>query len=317
MSSLSALMGTSGSSAPIENYAVADYLTSRQVVDDLQAAINVKALYSRPSIDRWARFDPSNPTEKFVDYWQSMASAQFDMITGIAVAHVRAFTPDDAQLIAKTMMSLAEKLVNDMAMRSRLDSVRFAERDVKRAQERLNQVRTQISAYRDKESVIDPTSNVVASNTTLAQTLRTTLMQYQTELSALRRQALREDAPAVLALQSRIYAANQQLAVVEAQVATAKEGGRPLSRVVSQYETLQLESQVAQTILTTAIQSLEQARVNASIQHLYVTPFVRPARPESSTYPERVKSIAMVGLVCFFLWTIGLLVTRSILDHLA
>jgi capsular polysaccharide transport system permease protein len=142
-------------------------------------------------------------------------------------------------------------------------------------------------------------------------------MQYQTELSALRRQALRADAPAVLALQSRIYAANQQLAVVEAQVATAKEGSRSLSRVVSQYETLQLESQVAQTILTTAIQSLEQARVNASIQHLYVTPFVRPARPESSTYPERVKSIATVGLVCFFLWTIGLLVTRSILDHLA
>jgi capsule polysaccharide export protein KpsE/RkpR len=53
------------------------------------------------------------------------------------------------------------------------------------------------------------------------------------------------------------------------------------------------------------------------VQHLYVTPFVRPARPESSAYPNRVQSIVTIGLACFFFWTIGLLVTRSIREHLA
>jgi capsular polysaccharide transport system permease protein len=295
---------------------VVDYLISRQVIDELQERIKVKELYSRPSIDRWARFDPSQPMEKFVEYWRNMVTANYDMITGIAVARVRAFTPDDAYLIATTMVSLAEKLVNEIAMRSRLDAVRFSEQEVKRAQERLSQIRTQISEYRDKEAVIDPTSNVVASNTTLARTLRSVLMQYQTELAALRRQNLRPDAPTIVTLQSRIFAAKQQLAEVEAQVATAKEGNRPLSHVVGQYEKLELERQVAQTILTSAIQSLEQARVNASIQHLYVTPFVRPARPESATYPNRFVAVLTIGLVCFFIWTIGLLIFRSIREHL-
>jgi capsular polysaccharide transport system permease protein len=301
----------------VENYMVVDYLTSRQVVDELQKRIKVKELYSRPSVDRWARFDPSQPMERFVEYWQKMVTAQYDMITGIAVARVRAFTPDDAYLIATNMVSLAEKLVNEIAMRSRLDAVRFSEQEVKRAQDRLNEIRAQVGEYRDKEAVIDPTSNVVASNTTLAQTLRATLMQYQTELAALRRQNLRSDAPTIVALQSRIFAARQQLAEVEAQVATAKEGNRPLSHVVGQYEKLELERQVAQNILTSAIQTLEQARVNASVQHLYVTPFVRPARPESASYPNRVVAILTVGLACFFVWTIGLLIVRSIREHLA
>jgi capsular polysaccharide transport system permease protein len=315
--SLSTMLGTAASSTMVENYMVADYLSSRQVVEQLQDRIKVKELYSRPAVDRWSRFDPSQPMEKFVQYWQTMVSAQYDMITGIAVARVRAFTPDDAYLIATTMVTLAENLVNEIAMRSRLDAVRFSEREVRRAQDRLTEIRTKLGEYRDKEAVIDPTSNVVASNTTLAQTLRATLMQYQTELAALLRQKLRYDAPTVVALQSRIFAAKQQLAQVEAQVATAREGNRPLSHIVGQYEKLDLERQVAQNILTSAIQTLEQARVNASIQHLYVTPFVRPARPESATYPNRFVAILTIALACFFIWTICLLVIRSIREHLA
>jgi capsular polysaccharide transport system permease protein len=318
-SGMASLVGAAASSSFAENFMVTDYLTSRQIVDELQTKINVKTLYSRPFIDWWSLFDPTWQTEKFVRYWKNMVSANYDQITGVAVAEVRAFTPDDAFLIATTMVSLAEKLVNDVAMRPRRDAVGYAENEVKRAEDRLKNIRAQMTDYRDKESVIDPNSNVVASNTTLAQTLRSTLVQYETELASLTRQNLRGDAPSVLALKSRIYAAKQQLAQVEAQVAHAQGGGgsRSLSRVVGQYEQLDLERQTAQTLLTSAIQSLEQARLNAMVQPLYITPFVRPARPESPIYPNRFVAILTVGFACFFLWTIGLLVIRSIREHLA
>jgi capsular polysaccharide transport system permease protein len=312
-----ALVGATASSAVVENYMVTDYLTSRQIVDELQARVGVKALYARPFIDWWSRFDGSKPMEKFVSYWQKMVRADYDQITGVAVARVRAFTPDDAYLIATTMVSLAEKLVNDVAMRPRRDALRFAEEEVKRSENRLKDIRAQMTEYRDKEAVIEPNSSVVTSNTMLAQNLRATLIQYQTELGALSRQNLRPNAPTILALKSRIYAARQQLAEVESQVANSRGGNRSLSRVVGQYEQLDLDRQTAQTILTGSIQSLEQARANAMVQPLYITPFVRPARPESSTYPNRLMAILTVGLACFFLWTIGLLVVRAIGEHLA
>jgi capsular polysaccharide transport system permease protein len=318
-SGLASLFGSAATTSnSADNFMVTEYLVSRQVVDELQAKIKVRELYSRPSIDWWVRFDPSLPMEKFVSYWQGMVTANYDPITGVAHARVRAFTPDDAYLIATNMVTLAEKLVNEISMRPRLDAVKFAEGEVKRAEDRLKTIRAQISEYRDKESVIEPTSSVVTSNTTLAQSLRATLVQYQTELAALMRQNLRPNAPYIVNLRSRIQAAREQLAAVEAQIANAKDtGGRPLSQVVGHYEQLDLERQFAQTILTSAVQALEQARAAAISQHLYVTPFVRPARPESSTYPSRVVSILTVGLACFFVWTIGLLIVRSIREHLA
>jgi capsular polysaccharide transport system permease protein len=316
-SGLSALLATSAASNSAENYMVIDYLLSRQVVDELQEQIKVRDLYSRPNVDWWARFDPTQPMERFVKYWQHMVSAAYDQVTGVAAVQVRAFTPDDAHLIGVTMASLAERLVNQISQRPRLDAVKFAEQEVKRAEDRLREIRAQITEYRDKEAVIEPGSSVVTSQTTLASTLRATLTQYQTELSALTRQNLRPNAPHIVSLKSRINAVREQLAAVESQIGTSRDGSRPLSKVVGQYEQLDLERQFAQTILTSAVQSLEQARTNAIAQHLYVTPFVRPARPESSTYPNRLVSILTVGFACFFLWTIGLLVARSIGEHLA
>jgi capsular polysaccharide transport system permease protein len=296
---------------------VAEFLTSRQVIDELETRLHIKERYSRPEVDWWARFDASQPMEKFVDYWRHMVTAEFDQLTGTAIARVKAFTPDDAYLIATTMVSLSEELVNKIGSRAREDAVRYAEQEVTRARDHLNVIRTALKKYRDKEGVIDPGSNVVASNNTLAQTLRTTLMQYQTDLATMRQQNLQPDAPTVVALQSRILATQQQLTQVEAQIGTAPRGSQSLSGVVEEFEKLDLDRQVAQTILTDSIQALEQARASAAIKHLYVIPFVRPARPESSTYPKRFVSILTVLLGAFFLWTIGVLVFRSMREHLA
>lgn len=315
---IASLFGMSGgTSSPSDNFMVADYLTSHQIVNELQSKIKVRSLYSRNDIDWWSRFDPSQSMEKFLNYWQTMVTANYDQVTGIATARVRAFSADDAYLIATTMVSQAEKLVNDISMRPRLDAVKYAEEEVNRSEDKIRNIRAQLSQYRNKESVIDPTSNVVTSNTTLAQTLRTTLMQYETELATLTKLKLTSNAPYIINLRTRINAAREQLAAVEAQIATSKNGERPLSAVVGEYEKLTLDLQFAQTILTSAVQALEQARVSAMTQQLYITPYVRPTRPDSSTYPNRTVSILTVALACFFAWTICLLIVRSIREHLA
>jgi capsular polysaccharide transport system permease protein len=309
---------SSSSSNPSENYIVADYLLSRQIIEELQSKIDVISLYSRPDVDWWARFDSSKPMEKFVKYWRDMATANFDQITGFVTADIRAFSPEDAYLVGKTMVSLSEELVNDIGRRSRMDAVRFAEEEVKRAQNRLKGIREQLSVYRNREGVIDPTTNVVASNNSLAQTLRATLMQYQNDLALLKQQNVRENAPPVQMLESRINTARNQLATIESQVGTNQADlNRPLSKVVGEYEQLDLDRQFAQASLTGALQTLDQARSTATAQHLYITPFVRPSLPRSSTYPNRMWAILTVGFVCFILWTIGLLIVRSVRDHLA
>jgi capsular polysaccharide transport system permease protein len=315
--SLSSLLGAGSGAAPLENYIVADYLTSRQAVEELERRIHVRSLYARPQIDWWERFNLSKPMEKFVSYWQNMVTSNYDIVTGIATAQIRAFSPDDALLISSTLVKLSEELVNGIANRSNLDAVRFAEKEVEQAQNRLKKVRGELTQYRNKVGVIDPTSSVVATNSTVQQSLQGNLTALETQVAALLNRHLSPTSPAVVTLQNQIKATKDQLAAVEATVAAGKEraGGASLSSVIAEYEQLELERTFAQALVTSAMQALEQARAMAASQRLYITPYVRPSLPESSTYPRRLLSIFVVGILAFVIWVVGLLTVRSMFER--
>ena len=316
MNNLLSMVGGAASVNSHDNYLVADFLTSREAVEELQKRINVVDLYAKSEADWWSRFNPAQPMERFVLYWQKMVSAQYDQITGIATATVRAFTPQDALLVANTMVTLSEELVNKIANRSQTDSVRFAQREVERAEERLKQIRAKMTEYRNRVGVIDPNASVAASNATLIQTLRSNLAQMETQLATLQRQDLQPNAPVIVALKNQIKSTKEQLQNTEAMVGQSQDGS-PLSTVMAEYEQLDLERQFAQTMLTSTLQALDQARATAASQHLYITPYVRPSLPTSSTYPRRVLSVAGVGLLAFAIWLIGLLIVRSIRERFA
>ncbi len=314
-SGLAALLGGSTVANTSQNYLVADYLTSREAVDQLEAKIDIKNLYSKPTVDWWSRFDASKPIEKFLPYWQKMITANYDQVTGLATAQIRAFSPQDAYLIASALVGLAEKLVNDIATRPQKDAVRYAENEVRRAEDRLKEIRAEMTKYRNTRSVIDPNSSVVVSNVTLAQNLRASLIQLQTELGSLLQQNINATSPTIQVLQSRINATKAQLTGVEAQISKSTDGNQALSKVVGEYEQLDLERQFAQNMVTSTMQTLEQARATAAAQHLYITPYVRPSMPQSATYPKRLASIAMVALTSFLIWIFGVLLLRSIREH--
>jgi capsular polysaccharide transport system permease protein len=313
-SSLLSLLGGAASGGSNNNFVVVDYLSSRQAVEELQKRINVEQLYSKPEIDWWARFDRAEPTERFVRYWQSRITARYDLVTGIASAEVKAFSPQDALLIANTLVKLSEELVNRIANRTKQDTVRLARIELEQAQDRLRAARHDMTAYREKFGLIDPSNSVVASNASLIQTMRANLAQLETQLSTLLAQRLNPDAPAIVTLKNQIRSTKEQLAQTEASVGKSTNQAA-LSTVVGDYEQLNLEVQFAQNLVTSAMTAYEQARTTASAQQLYITPYVRPSLPESATYPMRILSIFFVGFVACAVWIIGILVGRSIFER--
>lgn len=313
--SLTAIIGMSTSTNPTENYMVTEYMVSRQAIEDLQTKINIRQRYALPFIDFWSRLDASEPMEKFARYWKYMTTAEFDIVTGTAFAQVKAFTPDDAYLIATTLLSLSEDLINEVAQRPQMDAVRSAETEVKRAEERLKDIRAALSAYREKEGVIEPTSSVVLSNATLLASMRSALASLQTEMKALQQNGMGASTAQMQNIQVRIKATEAQIKEVEGQVSTPGLQGA-VAKVVARYEELDLERQFAQNTLTSTMQSLEQARSNAMSKRLYITPFVLPAMPQTPVYPKRVVAILTVAGACLMLWTIALLLVRSIREHL-
>jgi capsular polysaccharide transport system permease protein len=314
MGGLMSLLGSASGSAVNDNYLVTDYLTSRQLVEELQERINVIDLYSKPEVDWWARYDSRKPFEDFVTYWGRVATARYDPVSGIATAQVRAFSPEDALLIGQTMVKLSEELVNRIGTRSQNDAVKFATAQVEKAQHRLVDARTQLTAYRNKFGIIDPTTSVAKSNSSLTQQQRANLAQLETQLSTLQLQNLSPNAPMILSLQSQIKSTREQIERTEAEVAKGRDGAA-LSTVVGEFEKLNLEVQFAQALVTSTMASLESARTNAAAQHLYITPYVRPSLPHSSTYPNRPMAVLAAAAIAFAFWLIGLLVVRALRER--
>ena len=190
---LLAILGSSGSTDP-NNYIVVDYLTSMEAIQALQQRIAIVkkiCIPSRASIPGCNDFNQSLPLKSFARYWQHVVTATFDPVTGIALARVRAFSPQDALLIANTMVKLSEDLVNEIALRSQKDAVRFSQGEVDKAEQRLRQIRgLRLTEYRNRVGVIDPNTSVVASAATLIQTLRATLAAQEAQLATMMRQNL-------------------------------------------------------------------------------------------------------------------------------
>lgn len=316
-STMTALLGSSTAASDPDNYMVTEYMKSEQAVMDLEKRIGLRAIYSRDSIDFWSRFEPSLPIERFTRYWRNMVTASYDQITGTTVAEVRAFTPEDALLVANTLLDLTENLINEGSQRPLREAIRYAEAEVARAEERVKKIRLELQNYRNTAAVIDPNSSVVLSNASVAGTLRQTIAQYQADLSTMLRGGLGQGASQVQTLKSRIKATQDQLKEVDSQVTKSLEGNKPISEIVGRYEELDLERQFAQSFLTSTMQSLEQARANVAARRQFVVPYVRPVLPQSSTYPARVVAVATVAGACLLLWVVALLLGRSIREHLA
>ena len=313
---LAALTGGQGSSlASAQNYVVVNYLQSPQAVADLQKRLNVRAIYSRPGIDFLSRFDPSKPNEYLAKYWAKMVTADYDPMTGIATARVKAFTPQDAKLIADTLTAQSQNLVNNIINKPNMDAVASAEQQVAQSRQRVKDVRGRLAAYRSSAGVIDPTQSVVPTNTSLVGSLRPNVIQMQSQLSAMKAQGM-GNSPAAGVIAARLAATRQQLAGVESEVARAPGGKEPLTTVVGRYEKVNFDVQFEQNLLDSALQTLAQTRAYALQQKMFIVPFVEPRLPTASLYPERLQSTLLLALAFFGAWLIGALVFKAVQQHL-
>jgi capsular polysaccharide transport system permease protein len=299
----------------LNSFIVAQYLASRAVIDDLSATLDLRAMFSRPEADWLARLDLPVSVEELVRYWKRQVDAFFDVTNGTIVVRARAFTREDALSLAEAILAASERLVNELSVRARRDTLHNAKEEVGRAEKRLKSALARVRDFRDEQGIIDPRKTADAT-TALAGRVRDELVRADTELSTLKHY-MREDAPSVKMLQARIQSLEAQRRSVESEVTdTEKTRSEALSRVMGTYEQLEAERTFAENAYQHALQALDRSRLNADRQQIYLATFVRPTMPEKALYPRRVLSLIVVFVVAFVVWGIGGVMFRSVRDHL-
>ncbi|MTI16711.1 lipopolysaccharide biosynthesis protein [Rhodobacteraceae bacterium RKSG542] len=326
---LGALTGVASSgSTTTDSYILMDYLRSREVVERLSKDMGLREHYSDANVDFLYRLDPAIPIEGFVGYWDWMINTSFDSTSSIITVEVEAFSADEAFNLASLVLNYSEGLVNTLSENVRRDAVRFAEEEVSRAELRLRMIRGRMREFRENKSALDPTKNAEVQIELVAQ-LERQLIDTRSRLATLVG-TIDESSPTLRQLRKQEAALLEQITLKQAEIAGPSghsqagtsgdsNGDRlntSLSSMLASYEELLIEQEFAQQAYTAAMAGLERSRAEADRQQRYLAVFQAPSKPETAIYPRRTTNSLLLFGVLLALWSLGLLLTYSIRDHL-
>ena len=304
----------SGGSPATDSYILMDYIRSREIIEKLHKLVNLNEIYGPQKADFLSVFDPEEPIEEFIEYWKKMITLSYASSSQIIVVEVRAFTPQDARLVAEKILELSEQLVNELSAKARRDAVGHAEKELTRMEKRLRKARQDVRLFREREKVIDPSKTADSKLGILAQ-LEVQLATETAKLSSLI-EFMDKGSPRIRVLVGKINALKQQIKAQRARLGRGKgTDGDALASLLEQYRFLLTQQEFAEKAYASALTSLETARLEAGRQQRYLATFVPPSLPQSALYPKRLRNFLLTFVISVMIWAIGTLVVYAVRDH--
>jgi capsular polysaccharide transport system permease protein len=313
VSTITAMLGSTAPGANEDTFAVHEFLMSRDAVRKLEHADDLRAVFSRPEGDLITRFPGMffwrKDFEALYHTYSHFVSVELDGSTGVSTLTVKAYRPEDAQNVARELLAYSEQLVNELNDRSRRDTVGSFEREVTLDQQRLAEIQTQLTAYRLKEKMLDPKTAATGPLALLAQ-LQGQLASSQGQLA----EAIKNspNSPQIPLVKTRIASLEKLIADERAKITGDTNS---VAATLTEYERLDLQRQLVERMLASAVASLESARLEAQRQQLYLETIAQPNLPDYPLYPRRLASFAAAVTTCLLGYGIAWILVAGIREH--
>lgn len=297
-----------------DGYLVQEFLESRDAMAWAETHAALRAAYDAVPARHdllWRFPNPFEPRgeEGLFRHFQRMVSSSFDSTTGVNTLKVQAFSPGEAQLIAESLLGAAEGLVNRLNERARRDTVARADAEVARLRERIEAAQSALTAFRERERLIDPSQATLAVLETIGK-LAQEVAQVSVQMAELSKSS--PDGPQIAPLRRRREALESQITQERKRLAGDAQSIAPR---IAEYERLVLEREFAETALVSAMASLEAARAEATRQQVYLERVTSPSRPDYPAHPWRVVWCFAVAVTGYMTWRIWSILSRDARQH--
>ncbi len=302
-----------GNSTNEDAQIVKDYSLSHSMLALLDERLELRKHYSSKNTDFLSRLSEHDSSEDFLEYFNQMAILNIDSNSGITTLRVRAFSPEMAAEIARTMISTSEGLVNQISERVVDDFLKFARDEVVKAEVRIKSTSQELTNFRSENRSIDP-SQETSAVLGIVTGLETTLAAARTELLEAK-SFLQTNSLQIKVLESKVEAIREQ--VFQERTRLSNEGSiADYTQLIDRYEPLILEQQLAKEFYTSALSSLEIARAEAQRKQRYLISFVEPKISDEAVEPRRIYAITTVFMILLVAFAIGSLIWAAIKDHM-
>ena len=303
--------GSLGSSTREDAGIVRDYILSRDMLEELQKSVDVRAHYGSPEVDWPSRLRTDASKEDLLEYFEDQVEVTIDTETNVSTLRVRAFDRETARAIAQHLLDLSERLVNEMSERITEDTLRFARRELEGTETQVRLAANAVTLFRKESRSIDPGQETTAVLSIITE-LEMQLAGSRAKLIEAR-SVMHAESPQVLNLEARESALARQVA--EERDRLANSHSTDLTSLIDRYQPLVLEQELAKQRYGSALTSLEVARAEAQRQQRYLIAFVSPQLPDEATEPRRAWMVATVFACAFLVYAIGGLIWSAIKDH--
>ncbi|WP_117190667.1 hypothetical protein [Rhizobium terrae] len=298
---------------------VADYVTSRPMVEELLKTHDLRAMFRPATPDLIARLGDSLPIEDLVKYWKRQVDVNVDRNSGLLSLKIRAFTPQDSLALTSSVVSISERMVNELTRRNEIDAVNETKLELGRAKSSLDASVNEMREERDRAGILDVDAAEKGFNAIIT-SLRLDLSRKEQRLATLSAMNAGQS-PEVGVLNKEIDILKGQISDYENKIAGQTAGnpghGPNLAAQAVGLRQAEIHVEVARKEYQKAFAEYELARITAERQRSYLLTYVEPHLAEDSLYPQRGMMSGAIFIGSFFVWALFAGLAFVVRDNMA
>lgn len=294
----------------VDGWAVADFLKSRDAMQQLDKKVGLRQYLIRAGMDPVNHLSEDSSEDDLFRAYQASVKVSFNALEQIDVLRVSAFSSEDAATLSKALIGLAEDFVSSMNEKGVADKLKVSEESVRLAEQKALAARETLTAWRTTHGNIDPTATVTML-LNLSSQLEGELNTAQINLDKIRALGnkdhfmLRPAEMQVTALKKRIASVRQRLS----------GGGNTEAKQLKSYEALRNAQVFADSNLTLAQQTYQQAMTDTLRLQRYLSIIAQPVptdRPSSPRTGILLLQALALGFVLMFIARVAIALLRGL-----
>ena len=298
---LGVLGGGGGAASTKDMDILNQFVTSQELVERVDRRLDLRKIWARHPEDWYFSFPADGPIEDLVDYWNDMVVVNYDSSTGLMTLEVFAFTPEDAQAIAKEIVVESTAIINELSKTAQEDTTRYSRETLAKAEERYRKAQNDLADFRIKNRIVDPQTQLAGASQVI-NSLVQQLAEAQISLDLLEGQVAESD-PRIGQLKRRIEVIENRISDETAKVGNVSDPADPgYAALIRDYQNLQLELEFGQKAYLAAQGAYDQAVTDAAQQTHYLATFLAPTVAQSTTAPDRPLHIILTALAGLLAW---------------
>lgn len=275
--------------------AVQSYLQSKDAMLRLDQDVGFKSHFSQTWIDAIQRLDANPSNEAAYKVYKKRVKIGYDPTEGVIRMEVVAADPEISAEFARKLISYAEERVNGLSEKKREDQMRDALRGFEQAQSERRTAQENLVRLQQEGALLDP-EGVIGSLRAQISNVEVQLQERELELAALLDNA-RPNQAKVDGTRGDIRRLEALLTRLNDKMTDASRGENSLAQLAARIQIAQADLATRDMMLQSALQQVEQTRMEANRQVRYLTTSVVPVASEEASYPRAFENTILAFLI--------------------